>query len=193
MCERYTITTAAKELASYFEVLPPREAYTLNDDARPTQDLPIVIQDDPKQMVIGHWGYPLTIGGKEKELINVRFESIKEKPLFQRAVKAHRCIILADGFFEWKKEDKKSEKYRFTLEHRPMAFAGIYEWRSKTLSDEQRPFFSIITVPANKAMQSIHDRMPFILPESHEYTWLTADFAIDMLSPSVERLIAKKE
>jgi putative SOS response-associated peptidase YedK len=192
MCGRYTITTPTKELARYFEVLPPREAYSPNDDARPSQNLPIVIQDNPKQMVIGHWGYPIRIGSKEKELINVRFESIKEKPMFRRAAETHRCVILADGFFEWKKTGGKSEKYRFTLQHRPMAFAGIFEWRAKTLSDEKRPFFSIITVPANDAMRPIHDRMPFILPEAHEYTWLAADFAPDMLSPSLERLVAAR-
>lgn len=98
---------------------------------------------------LGHWGYPVTLHGREKELINVRMESIREKPHFQQAAKLHRCVILADGFFEW---------------------------RTKKLSSEMRPFFSIITVPANATMQSIHDRMPFILLEAHEYTWLTVVF-----------------
>jgi len=115
-------------------------------------------------MLVGHWGYPITIQGKEKESINTRAESITEKPYWQRMAKNHRCIILADGFYEWKKiPGAKSEKYRFTLEHRPLAFAGIYQWKEKTLSKERRPFFSIITVPVNKSMRPIHDRMPVIL------------------------------
>lgn len=62
----------------------------------------------------------------------------------------------------------------------------------KKLSDEMRPFFSIITTPAKGTIAPIHDRMPFILSEAHEYFWLTADFSVDMLSPSLEELIAKK-
>jgi putative SOS response-associated peptidase YedK len=192
MCGRYTITTPTKELAAYFKIFPPSEPFAPTADARPSQNLPIVLENEPKQMVIGHWGYPIRIGGKEKELINIRAESILEKPMFQRAAKNHRCIILADGFFEWKKTGGTSQKYRFTLERRPMAFAGIYQWKSKKLSDEVRPFFSIITVPANKAMSPIHDRMPFIIPKAQEQLWLSPDFSMDMLAPSVERLSAKK-
>ena len=192
MCGRYTITTPTKTLASYFGVFPPSEPLVPTDNARPSQNLPIVLDKEPKQMVMGHWGFPITIAGKEKELINVRIESILEKPFFRKAAEEHRCIILADGFFEWKKTGDKSQKYEFTLGRRPMAFAGIYEWRSKNCRNEMRPFFSIITTPAKGTIAPIHDRMPFILSEAHEYFWLTADFSVDMLSPSLEELIAKK-
>jgi putative SOS response-associated peptidase YedK len=184
MCGRYTITTPAKELASFFRILPPKERYQPTADARPTGNLPVVLENEPSQMVIGHWGYPIIIAGKEKELINVRAESILEKPFFQRAAKNHRCIILADGFYEWKKMGSgKSEKYRFTLENRPMAFAGIYQWKSKKLSDEMRPFFSIITVPANKTMKPIHDRMPVILPKGKEMDWILPSAPLKLLLP----------
>jgi putative SOS response-associated peptidase YedK len=193
MCGRYTITTPTKELASYFGIFPPNERLSPNADARPTQNLPIVLDNEPGQMVIGHWGYPIHIGDKEKELINVRAESILEKPMFQRAAKTHRCIILADGFFEWKKTGGKSQKYRFALETRPMAFAGIYMWKSKKLSGEMRPFFSIITVPANKQMSPIHDRMPVILAAGEEKAWITSDVPLKLLEPYSKKLRIKAE
>jgi putative SOS response-associated peptidase YedK len=189
MCGRYTITTPDKELASYFGILPPSERYTPTTDARPTGNLPIVLDNEPSQMVLGHWGYPIKISGNEKELINVRAESILEKPFFQRAAKNHRCIILADGFYEWKKVGGgKSEKYRFTLERRPMAFAGIYQWKTKKLSDKMRPFFSIITVPANVTMKPIHDRMPVILPKGKEMEWISPSAPAAMLLPYAGKL-----
>ena len=113
--------------------------------------------------------------------------------MFQRAAKTHRCIILADGFFEWKKEAGKSQKYRFALETRPMAFAGIYTWKTKKLSDEMRPFFSIITVPANKQMAPIHDRMPVILPAGKEKVWITSDASLKLLEPYDKKLLIKAE
>ena len=186
MCGRYTITTPTKKLAAYFGIIPSKEAFSSTSDARPSQDLPIVLADDPKQMVIGHWGFPIRIAGKEKELINIRAESIIQKPYFQRIAKNHRCIILADGFYEWKREGKQSAKYKFTIAKEPMAFAGIYEWRTKKLSDEMRPFFSIITTTPNKTMARIHDRMPVILPPGKEKDWIAATLSPDLLVPYSE-------
>jgi putative SOS response-associated peptidase YedK len=191
MCGRYTITTPTKKMASYFGVIPPSEPFAPNNDARPSQNLPIILDNEPSQMVIGHWGYPIRVDGKDREVINTRVESIREKPFFQRAAKTHRCIILADGFFEWKKIGDKKQKYRFTLERRPMAFAGIYQWKTKKLSDEMRPFFSIITVPANKAMATIHDRMPVILPSGKEKEWITGDLALELLIPFRSKLVTE--
>lgn len=177
-------------MASYFGVFPPGEPFAPNDDARPSQNLPIILDNEPKQMVMGHWGYPIHVDGKDRELVNIRAESIMEKPFFQRAVKNHRCIILADGFFEWKKiGGNKKEKYKFALDKRPMAFAGVYQWKTKKLSDEMRPFFSIITVPANKTMTPIHDRMPVILPTGKEKEWITGDLALDLLLPYRSKLV----
>jgi putative SOS response-associated peptidase YedK len=164
MCGRYAITTPAKKLAEYFGVLPPHEAYLVTDDARPSENLPVVLASEPKQMVIGHWGYPAEIKGRKKELVNIRAESILGKPYFRKAVENHRCIILADGF---------------------------YEWRTKTLSDAMRPFFSIITVPANKTMSPIHDRMPAILPPGREKEWIAPHGQFELLVPYRDELTVK--
>jgi len=180
-----------KNLAEYFGVLPPHEAYLVTDDARPSENLPVVLASEPNQIILGHWGYPTEVKGRKKELINIRAESILGKPYFRKAVENHRCIVLADGFYEWKRTGGAREKYRFTLEHRPMAFAGIYEWRTKTLSDAMRPFFSIITVPANKTMSPIHDRMPAILPPGREKEWIAPDGRLELLEPYRNELTVK--
>lgn len=187
MCGRYTITTPTAELASYFGVLPPTEAYLASADARPSQNLPLVLDNEPTQMVVGHWGYRIKIKGKEKELINVRAENILQKPYWRRIAKQHRCIILADGFYEWTK-DSAHQKFRFTLQAGPMAFAGIYAWEQKKMSDEIRPFFSIITVAANKEMKPIHDRMPAILDQKTAKQWIGEGEPLELLQPFARRM-----
>jgi putative SOS response-associated peptidase YedK len=183
MCGRYTITTPNEELASYFGILPAKDAFEPTDDARPTANLPLVLQDNPHQMVVGHWGYPIRLGGKDKELINVRAESIMSKPFFRRAANEHRCMILADGYFEWRREGEAKKKFRFTLERQPMAFAGIYQWQAKKLSKEILPFYSIITAEATGEAATIHSRMPLILQPGHEKSWLIETFNEKLLAP----------
>ena len=188
MCGRYAIVTPTKALAEYFGVFPPKDIFMPTADARPMQNLPIILADEPRQMVIGHWGYPIKVGGKEKELINIRAENIVGKPYFRQVAEKHRCIILADGFFEWKRVGGRAQKYKFTLAKGPMAFAGIYEWKVKQLSDEIRPFFSIITTTPNVVVAPIHDRMPVILPTGNEKGWITTPFSADLLQSYAGKL-----
>ena len=190
MCGRYTITTPGKELAEYFRATLPAGPIPINNNAKPTQRLPIILEDEPNQIVMAHWGYPIHIGDTEKELINIRAESIKTKPFFKKAAQKHRCIILADGFYEWKKEADRKRPYKLTVSHSPIAFAGIYKWQQKKLTDEMLPFFSIITVPANDSMKEIHDRMPVILDENNEKAWLTEEFNEAVLRPYKQHLKA---
>ena len=165
MCGRYTITTPGEKLAEYFKAKLPTGPIPVNTNARPTQRLPVILDEDPNQIVMAHWGYPIHIAGTEKELINVRAESIETKPLFRKAALSHRCIVLADGFYEWKQDAGKKTPYKLTVTYSPIAFAGIYRWQQKKLSDDLLPFFSIITVPSNDSMREIHDRMPVILDQ----------------------------
>ena len=188
MCGRYSIVTPPKELAAYFGLLPPEEFFKGTPDARPTQTLPIVIDEDPKRIIMGHWGYPMKIGGAEKELINTRTETIKEKPFMRKAAEQHRCIILTDGFYEWKSEADKKQKIKFTYENQPMALAGIYQWKTKSMSDDKMPFFSIITTTPNSDVAPIHDRMPVILSGDIE-AWLRSPMNVDLLVPFSKHLV----
>lgn len=112
---------------------------------------------------------------KFKPLINARTETISEKPSFRAAFKKRRCLIPADGFYEWPLESDKKAPVRITLKGAPLfAFAGLYEdWTSP--EDIVIRTCTIITVPANQKIATIHDRMPAILlNEASEQTWLTA-------------------
>lgn len=193
MCGRYTITTPGKELAEYFRATLPAGLIpiTANTNAKPTQRLPIILEDEPNQIVMGHWGYPLHIGNTEKEVINTRIESLETKPFFKKAAIKHRCIILADGFYEWKTTGGKKQPYKITVNRSPIAFAGIYKWQQKKLSDEMLPFFSIITSPANPFMMDIHDRMPVILNKDQEKKWLDSPFSLEPLHVTLPKMKAE--
>ena len=118
--------------------------------------------------MIPFWAKDSSIGNK---LINAKAETIHEKPSFKNAFRSRRCLVLSDGFFEWKKTRDKIP-YRITLKKgEPFAMAGIWEkWNSP--EGLQVRSFSIITTGPNALMEKIHDRMPVILPSREERTWL---------------------
>lgn len=105
-------------------------------------------------------------------MINARAETIAEKPSFKQAFARRRCLILADGFYEWKKEGNKKQPYLFQLQERkPFTFAGIWEhWQDR--SGYEITSCAIITTTPNQILQEYHDRMPVILEESLRWRWL---------------------
>jgi len=107
-----------------------------------------------------------------KGIINARAETITEKPSFRSAVKKHRCLVLADSFFEWDRKGSTKQPYRILLQdEKPFVFAGI--WKTcQTSTGLDIPTFSIITVPANEQINKIHDRMPVILQPDYEQLWI---------------------
>ena len=108
-------------------------------------------------------------------MINARAETVAGKPSFRAAFKRRRCLIPADGFYEWKREGKTKQPYLITLrEERPFAFAGLWErWRADDGSEIES--CTIITTEANLRMRELHDRMPVILPENVYDVWLDKD------------------
>ena len=116
-------------------------------------------------------------------MINARAESISEKPTYKRLIKSKRCLILATGFYEWKKSaDKKTPYWIFLKNEEPFAFAGI--WDTWGTGEKQFYSCSIITISANKLMTPIHDRMPVILDPEDESKWLQdtpINFVLSML------------
>ncbi|MCA9420456.1 MAG: SOS response-associated peptidase, partial [Nitrospira sp.] len=114
------------------------------------------------------WAKDPSIGNK---LINARGETVADKPSFRQAFKQQRCLVLADGFYEWKREGKTKQPYYIRLKDgRPFAFAGLWErW------EKQEPALktcALITTGPNTLMEPIHNRMPVILPESAYGSWL---------------------
>jgi putative SOS response-associated peptidase YedK len=143
---------------------------------KPTQQILTVrdIGDGPFAVnvrwgLIPSWAKDASCSAK---MINARAETIAEKPAFRTALKRRRCLIPADGFYEWQKLDAKNKQpWYFTLpDEEPFAFAGLWEsWKSP---DGPLETATIITTTANETLAFVHDRMPVILPPEHYARWL---------------------
>jgi len=105
-------------------------------------------------------------------MFNARAETIAEKPSFKVAFKKHRCLIIADGFYEWLKQGKVRKPFHFRLKSgSPFGFAGLHEsWTSP--DNQQINTCTIITTEPNELINPIHDRMPVIIPKDFESTWM---------------------
>jgi putative SOS response-associated peptidase YedK len=176
MCGRYSLRKPTREIAGEFDLadvpeLPPR--YNI----APTQDVPVVRLAPDRQRrefgllrwgLIPSWADDPGIGNR---LINARGETVAGKPAFRRAFQTRRCLIVADGFFEWRKTDGRKQPYFIhRKDDRPFAFAGL--WERWARGDEPVESCTIITTEANELMQPIHDRMPVIVPCSAYDLWL---------------------
>ena len=133
----------------------------------PTQLVPVITSQSPKGFSFFYWGITPDFGKNKpvaQKLINARAESVNDKISFKSSFEKRRCLIPADGFYEWKKLGKKTKiPYRFTLrEGELFAFAGIWE-EYETVSGEIEHTFLILTTSPNETVSEIHDRMPVIL------------------------------
>jgi putative SOS response-associated peptidase YedK len=175
MCGRFTLTTDLDRLEERFSFRAANLRYVPRYNIAPSQQVLTVIDDEGRHAELLHWGLipswakDPAIGNR---MINARAETLAEKPSFRRALQKRRCLILADGFYEWKKEGKKKAPMFIGLKsHEPFAFAGLWEtWKSP----EGEPIQSctIITTEPNTLMTSIHNRMPVILSRDAEAVWL---------------------
>lgn len=177
MCGRFTLTQSASALAEFFHVQPMQNLAAQYNIA-PTQKVVTVLhnaeinQRELRQLrwgLIPSWGKEASIGTK---LINARAETVAEKPVFRSAFKHRRCLVVADGFYEWQKQPGTKQPFYFRLQDgKPFAFAGLWE---KWISPEQEEITSctILTTAANELLESIHDRMPVILDFKDYDLWL---------------------
>ena len=119
--------------------------------------------------LIPSWAQDPTIGNR---LINARAETVAEKPAFRAALRRRRCLVAADGFYEWQRTGKRKQPYFIRLrDDRPFAFAGLWEsWEGPDFS--QIESCTLLTTEANELMRPIHDRMPVILLAQHYQQWL---------------------
>jgi putative SOS response-associated peptidase YedK len=185
MCGRYALTTAPEALRAllrYFEQpnFPPRY------NVAPTQPIPIVrMREGKRQFALVRWGLiPPWVKDPRafSLLINARGESVTEKPAFRNAMKRRRCLVPADGFYEWKREGERKRPYFVRLKSgQPMVFAGLWEsWMGP--NGEEMETAAIVTTAASRSIAHIHDRMPVIVqPDAFDF-WL--DPNVDALSAS---------
>ena len=176
MCGRFSLTAAPEWVAEHFgltevPVLQPR--YNI----APTQDVAVVRAGDGRRRLDAiRWGLlPASMPNPGAPLINARSETVMEKPSFRSAFLARRCLVPADGFFEWKRVNGRKQPIYFTLRDRePFAFAGL--WERWTASDGH-PVESctILTTRPNDLVRPVHDRMPVILEVAGHEAWLASE------------------
>ena len=157
------------------EIPPPRY------NVAPSQDIPVVPNKAARAVeffrwgLVPHWAQDEAIGNK---LINARSETLAEKPSFKQALKKRRCVVIADGFYEWAKIGKKKVPLHITKKSgEPLLLAGLWETWSHKDKPEAPPLHSctIVTCAPNEMMKPIHNRMPVIIGHSNIDRWLSPD------------------
>ena len=192
MCGRFTLRTPAKELMKAFRLAEAPDLMPRYNVA-PTQQVAAIRlnpETGTRQLSMFRWGLVPSWADDPKigyGMINARAESVAMKPAYRSAFKKGRCLVIADGFYEWKKAGAKKQPYLIQLrDNEPFAFAGLAEhWH---LGDDTIDSCTIITTEPNELMEGIHDRMPVILPSEDYDLWLDPDFhgqgkLLEMLMP----------
>jgi putative SOS response-associated peptidase YedK len=178
MCGRFEIHSAIEIIAKLFGIVEWDIDFKPSYNVAPSQDIIIAIDKGKRQLIKSRWGFlpswAKDISGGYK-MINARAETVAEKPSFKTAFQKQRCLVLADGFFEWKKEGKSKKPYLIRLKsEQPFAMAGLY---NKWISPDGEKIITntIITTESNDLVRPLHDRMPAILPEDKYADWLSND------------------
>jgi len=187
------ITKKVDEIKVRFRVELDHEKYKPVFNAAPGMQLPVITSENPTKVQFFYWGLiPFWAKSRDNsyKMINARGESLTQKPAYRSLLKSKRCLVIADGFFEWKKTEKQKNPYNIKLKDDSMfAFAGLCDsWKNE--NNETINSFTIITTSPNLLVSSIHDRMPVILPQHSEQNWLSKsispDLALKMLLPYPE-------
>jgi putative SOS response-associated peptidase YedK len=184
MCGRYTLHSSAEEVAEQFDVAVSEEDKDLFEpsyNVAPGMTMPVVLLGKGQKRTFGgmrwglipSWADDANTGYK---MINARAETIDEKKSFKGPFESQRCIIPANGFYEWKTQEKSKQPFYIrVLKDEVIGFAGLFEkWESK--EGELIYSYTIITTDANALVMPLHDRMPVILDPANYGTWLDPDY-----------------
>ena len=200
MCGRYASTTPPEAMRALFRYLE-QPNFPARYNIAPTQPIAIVrMAEGKRQFALVRWGLiPAWVRDPRgfSLLINARGESVTEKPAFRNAMKYRRCLIPADGFYEWKREGEKKRPYFVRLKAGgPMAFAGLWEnWMGP--NGEEVESAAIVTTQASRSIAHIHDRMPVIVPPEAFDFWLDpkvdAQTATAVIQPARDELLEAYE
>lgn len=196
MCGRYQLHTPVAILQQAFR-FSQRPNLEPRYNIAPTQSVPIVRRTtgDELELAMVRWGLvpfwakELSVGAR---MINARAERVATAPSFRAAFKARRCLVPADGFYEWRKVEDAKRKQPYVIRRRdrqPFAFAGLWEsWKGP---DGPVETCTIITTQANATLASLHERMPVILEAADHERWLDPGkpAAADLLKPAADDLL----
>ncbi|MCU4740990.1 SOS response-associated peptidase [Natronoglomus mannanivorans] len=211
MCGRYTLFVEQTDLEERFDARFA-DSFAPRYNMAPGQRLPVITNDEPETIQRLEWGLvPSWADDDTGGIINARAETVHEKPSFRAAYERRRCLVLADGFYEWAETSAGKQPYRVAFEDdRPFALAGLWErWEpeepetaqtgleafgggdsdaSEADSDEPDVLetFTILTTEPNDLVADLHHRMAVILDPEREQEWLTADDPRELLEPYPE-------
>jgi putative SOS response-associated peptidase YedK len=183
MCGRFAFYSPTEATAALFgaeDATPVAPRFNI----APTQDIAAIRKsaDAGREMLLLRWGL-IPFWAKDKSIgnrmINARAETVAEKPAYRAAYKHRRCLVLADGFYEWQKQGDAKQPYYISLASGdPFALAALWEnWTDKS-SGESIQSTTLITTAANEFMQSLHHRMPMVLEPRAADAWLDGDMSM---------------
>lgn len=217
VCGRYAATKDPATLAAEFDAVDDTETYEPRADynVAPTKQEITVVERHPRDDegnadpdstvrslrvmrwgLIPHWAKDKSIGSR---MINARADSAATKPAFKSSLARRRCLVPADGWYEWRREGKaKQPFYMTTADGSSLAFAGLWStWRDKEAGEDADPLISytVLTTDAIGQLADIHDRMPLVLPREHWAKWLDPDVddVSDLLVPPAPELVSALE
>lgn len=200
MCGRYTLFVDQEDLEERFGARFA-EPFSPRYNAAPGQRLPVITSEEPETIQRFEWGLvPSWADDDAGGSINARAETVDEKPSFRESYERRRCLVPADGFYEWTETADGKRPYRVAFEDdRPFAMAGLYDrWIPETTQTDLGDFgdasadeeggdvletFTVITTEPNDLVADLHDRMAVVLDPSDERRWLTDDDPRDVLEP----------
>lgn len=193
MCGRYTLIAKPADIERAFGIGPPTPNPPPRYNIAPTQEAPVLrLARDEREIRSLRWGLvPTWAGGLDftaRPLINARAETVADKPSFRAAFKSRRCLVPADGYYEWKRVGRTKRPFRIHREDDGLfAFAGIWErWEG---GEDPVESFAIITTAASGPLSAIHDRMPVIVASDRYADWLAAGSA-ELFQADTSALIA---
>jgi putative SOS response-associated peptidase YedK len=176
MCGRFVLLTDLSVVEEAFDIQNVACEYRTGNNISPGQQIAAVIRMDNQNSLVNFrwglipsWSKDPSIGSR---MFNARAESVSEKPSFRNAFKKRRCLIVANGFYEWQKLGKARKPFYFSLKSgKPFGFAGLHEsWTSPDHATVNT--CTIITTEPNELIKPIPDRMPVIIPKDSESTWI---------------------
>jgi len=189
MCGRFTLATPPEIVAEFFELTAAPDLSPRYNIA-PTQPAPAILLTPERAQrlfrplrwgLIPSWARDPTIGNR---MINARAETVAEKPAFRSAFRQRRCLVVSDGFYEWKKGPGRKQPFYIRMrDDRPFAFAGLWEhWEADDGTGIES--CALLTTQPNEVLRPIHDRMPVILDRANYDLWLDPTMAdVDRLRP----------
>ena len=175
MCGRYVLGRT-EGFTERFRVQLPLDGFLARYNAAPTQAMPVVLEEPDGDRIaeLMRWGlvFPWAKDRKAPSPFNARSETLADKPAFRKLVSRQRCIVPAEGFYEWEESSGRKRPFLFTVRDQDLfAFAGIYD-RYRDESGEELGSYAVLTTRPNELMAHYHNRMPVILRQEDEEEWL---------------------